>query len=128
MASHVSLLVPSRVLVNRCIASCVLFLYVGSLHAAILDEVIVPSSLDPMIEYITGNLDTPTPITPVALEIPEATRSALDDRDMTIAQVDDTVVVTTSTGVTLDDTTLSGAIAEVTVAIAADTEIISEDR
>ncbi len=128
MASYTSLLVPSRVLVNRCITSCVLFLYVGSLHAAILDEVIVPSSLDPMIEYITGNLDTPTPITPVALEIPEATRSALDDRDMTIAQVDDTVVVTTSTGVTLDDTTLSGAIAEVTVAIAADTEIISEDR
>lgn len=71
--------------------------------------------------FIAAPAETP-------LEIPEATRSALDDRDMTIAQVDDTVVVTTSTGVTLDDTTLSGAIAEVTVAIAADTEIISEDR
>ena len=55
MASHVSLLVPSRVLVNRCIASCVLFLYVGSLHAAILDEVIVPSSLDPTIAYFTSS-------------------------------------------------------------------------
>ena len=54
MASHVSLLASSRILMNRCIAFCVLFLYVGSLHAAILDEVIVPSSLDPMIEYITS--------------------------------------------------------------------------
>lgn len=70
---------------------------------------------------ITAPTETP-------LDIPAATRSALDDRDMTIARVDDTVVVTTSTGLTLDDTTLSSTIAEVTVAIAADTEIISEDR
>jgi hypothetical protein len=62
------------------------------------------------------------------IQISEATQGALDDRDMTIARVDDTIVVTTSTGVSLDDTTLSGAIAEVTVAIAADTEIISADR
>ena len=77
MVSYISLLVPSRVLVNRCIASCVLFLYVGSLHAAILDEVISSSGdatviadtlivetpsivdtalppLDPTIEYLTS--------------------------------------------------------------------------
>ena len=54
MVSHTSLLIPSRALVNRFIASCVLFLYIGSLHAAILDEVIVLSSLDPTIEYLTS--------------------------------------------------------------------------